>query len=216
MERSWKPAYDYDALLSKIRFASREAFQQMSIEPAPTTRASSIANPDGPDTRKARIAQRAIEEIKTFLGMTLYLWVVFGLFFLHEFIVLSQYKIDFQFYGLAIVNALVLAKVMLVAEDMHLGDRFKEKPLIFPILYKSVAFSVVFICFHIVEELIVDLVKHKPISESVASVGGGSLRGILGVGVIVAVALIPFFAFREVGRAIGERKLYSLLFVGGR
>jgi hypothetical protein len=35
------------------------------------------------------------------------------------------------------------------------------------------------------------------------------------VGIILAVALIPFFAFRAVGRAIGERELHSLMFTGG-
>ena len=36
-----------------------------------------------------------------FLGMTIYLWVIFGLFFLHEFVVLAQYKINLQFYGIS-------------------------------------------------------------------------------------------------------------------
>ncbi len=188
----------------------------MSTDPASPSRVSEVPGPDGPDRPKAGLVQRITEEIKRFIGMTIYLWVVIGLFVLHEFVVLAQYKIDYRFYGFAIINAFVLAKVMLVAEDMHLGDRFKAKPPVYPILYKSVIFSVVFILAHIIEELIVNLVKNKPISESVTSVGGGSLSGILAVGVIMAVALIPFFAFKEVGRAIGEKKLYSLLFAPGR
>lgn len=188
----------------------------MSTEPAPPTGVSRVATPDRPNRPKVGLRKRIIEEAETFLGITIYLWVMFGLFFLHEFVVLAQYKINFQFYGLAIVNALVLAKVMLVAEDMHLGDRFKTKPLVYPIVYKSVIFSILFMCAHIVEELIVDLVKKKPIAESVSSVGGGGLRGILAVGVIMAVALIPFFAYREIGRAIGNRQLHSLLFGQGR
>jgi hypothetical protein len=42
-----------------------------------------------------------------------------------------------------------------------------------------------------------------------------SLQGIVSVGAIVFVSLIPFFAFREIGRVIGKRELWSLLFSRG-
>ena len=108
-----------------------------------------------------------------------------------------------------------VAKVMLVADDLHLGQRFKEKPLVYPILYKSLVFTVVFICFHVLEESLIGVLKGKPISESLSSVGGSNLRGILSRAVIMIVALGPFFAFREISRAIGERELRSLLFTRG-
>ena len=50
---------------------------------------------------------------------------------------------------------------------------------------------------------------------SIPSIGGGTPSGVFFVGVILAVALIPFFAFREVGRVIGERELHSLMFTDG-
>ena len=50
---------------------------------------------------------------------------------------------------------------------------------------------------------------------SIPSFGGGGLKGISAVGMIMFVALIPFFAFKEIGRVIGERELYSLIFTRG-
>ena len=120
-----------------------------------------------------------------------------------------------RFYGFALVNALILGKVMLVAEDLHFADWFKERPLIYPILCKAVAFSVLFLVFDVVEEVLVGIFKGKTIDESIPSIGGGSLSGVFFVGIILAVALIPFFAFRAVGRAIGERELHALMFTGG-
>ena len=43
-------------------------------------------------------------------------------------------------------------------------------------------------------------------------IDGGSLEGILVVGIIMFVCLMPFFALREVGRVIGDDKLYELYF----
>jgi hypothetical protein len=85
------------------------------------------------------------------MQMFLYLPLVFGLLAIHQSIILSRYKIDYQSHGFAVINALVFAKVMLVAEDLRLGDRFDDKPLIYPILFKSLLFAIILICFHIVE-----------------------------------------------------------------
>ena len=35
------------------------------------------------------------------------------------------------------------------------------------------------------------------------------------MGMIMFVALIPFFAFKEIGRVIGERELHALIFKRG-
>ena len=43
--------------------------------------------------------------------------------------------------------------------------------------------------------------------------GGGSLKGILVVGIIMFFVLMPFFALKEIGRDIGDGKLYELFFI---
>src|SRR5258705_5962618 len=127
----------------------------MSAERAVTAEVPGVAKPDGFNPHPKNRPQRMIAEAKKFLGMTLYLWVLFLLFSFHESMILSEHHIGYAFFGLPIVNALVLAKVMLVADDLHLGQRFKEKPLVYPIVYKSLVFTVVFICFHVLEESLI-------------------------------------------------------------
>jgi hypothetical protein len=187
----------------------------MRAKPLQTDSASHISGEGTLPERKAGIKQRLFDEVISFLAIALYLWVVFGVFALHEWVVSAKDHIDYHFYGFALVNALVLGKVMLVAEDLHFADWFKDRPLIYPILFKAVAFSSLFLVFDVVEEVLVGVFKGKTIGESIPSIGGGSPSGVFFVGVILAVALIPFFAFREVGRAIGERALHSLMFTGG-
>jgi hypothetical protein len=130
--------------------------------------------------------------------------------------VLDRHHIDFSFFGVPLINALILGKVMLVAEDLHLGERFKERGLIYPIVYKSILFAIVFICFHVLEESIKAIFKGESILESLSSIGGGDLPGILSLAAIMTLALSPFFAFRELGRVIGERELRSLFLTGRR
>src|ERR1700730_2843251 len=187
----------------------------MRAKPIQTDDVSRIFGEGTLHERKLSLKQRAFDEVVKFLAIALYLWVTFGVFALHEWVVSAKDHIDYHFYGLAFVNALILGKVMLVAEDLYFADWVKDRPLIYPILCKAVAFSILFLVFDVVEEVIVGAFKGKTIGESIPVIGGGHPTGGFFVGVILAVALIPFFAFREIGRVIGERELHSLIFTSG-
>src|SRR6516162_8270380 len=105
---------------------------------------------------------------------------------------------------------------MLVAEDLHFADWFKDRPLIYSILCKAIAFSVLFLVLYFAEEVFVGMVKGKTIGESLPTIGGGSPSDVLFVGIILSIALIPFFGFREIGRVIGERQFMRCSFSSGR
>ena len=160
----------------------------------------------------AGLLARAAREVKKFLLIFVYLWTLFGLFALHASILLPGESIIYG-QGFAIVNAFVLAKVMFFAENLHVGENFRNRPLIYPILFKSALFAVILICFHLIEKVIVGALRGKAISESMPAIGSGSLDEMLSVGIIMFVVLIPFFAFREIARIIGEREMRKLLFV---
>ena len=173
------------------------------------------ADPVHTDGRQRNLLGKIINELKKFLGMAVYLWVMFGLMALHASVVLAERHISYKFYGFAIVNSLILAKVMLVAEDLHLGENFKDRPLVYPILYKAFLFAIVFICFDLAEEVLVGVVRGKTVAQSIPDIGGGSPSGVFFVAIILSVGLIPFFAFREIGRVIGKHELRSLIFTDG-
>jgi hypothetical protein len=164
-----------------------------------------------PNSHQHHLKEKASDEFKRFIVIFLYLWVVFGLLSVHKSFVLSQHHLDYPEHAFAIINAFVFAKVLLVAEHFHLGTRFKDRPLIYPILHKSFIFTVVLICFHVVESALVGLWHGNTVRNSLLAIGLGNVTGILSVGIMSFVVLLPFFAFREVGRVIGHRELSALL-----
>ena len=89
---------------------------------------------DGAQQHHPDLKRRAIAEGRRFLIMFLYLWVILALFALHERIVLRELSTSLPSQGFAFVNALVLAKVMLIGEDLDLGGWLRDRPLIYPIL----------------------------------------------------------------------------------
>jgi hypothetical protein len=161
--------------------------------------------------QKRTLKEKASDEFKRFIVIFLYLWVVFGLLSIHKSIVLSQHHLDTEEHAFAIINALVFAKVLLVGEDLKLGTRFGHRPLIYPILYKSFVFSALLIVFHIIETVAVGLWHGHTIAESLPPFLGWNPRGLLAVGVMCFVLLLPFFGFREIARVVGRRELRALL-----
>jgi RND family efflux transporter MFP subunit len=158
-----------------------------------------------------RLKTGAIEETRKLFGIFIYFWVLLSLFSFHKALLLNEESLIYQ-QGFALINALALAKVVLIGEFFHLGDNLKNRPLIYPIVSKSAIFAVLLICFHIIEETLVGVLHGKTISQSIPDIGGGKLQGILMVGIIMFVVLMPFFAFRELDRVIGTEELHTLLF----
>ena len=160
--------------------------------------------------RVQNLKQKGFLEFKRFMAIFLYLWVVFALLSIHETIIRAQHGLDYEAHTLAVINAFVFAKVLLVGEHFRLGSRFKRRPLIYPVLYKCLVFAVLLTSFRIVERIIVGMIGGKTLSEGLANIGGRTLVTIVSVSALAFVMLIPFFAFRELGRVIGEKELRSL------
>ena len=163
-----------------------------------------------PQSRSLR--ERVVEEFKRFVVIFLYLWLVFGLLSIHKSMVLTQQHLDYAEHTFAIINALVFAKVLLVGEQLHIGRRFENRPLIYSILHKSLVFSLVLISFHLMESVAVGVWHGHTVAESIPPLFGWDPKGLLGVGFTCFVLLLPFFAFREIARAIGHDRMRALLF----
>jgi hypothetical protein len=160
-------------------------------------------------TTSHTLKERAYRELKEFVVIALYLWVVFGLFLLYKSVILNE-DIGYVAKGVALINALILGKFVLIARAFHLGEQANEAPLIYPTLLKAALFSVVLACCKILEDAAVGFFHGKSFSQSIADLGGGTLKGILTLTVLLFVLLIPFFAFGELERVLGEGKLAQL------
>ena len=166
------------------------------------------------DTSHQTLKQKAYHELKEFFGIALYLWVILALFQLYRSLLLSEEHISVVAHqGFAIINALALAKVLLIAKALHLGEWVDDWPLIYPTLLKSGLFTIVLACFKILEDAGLGMYRGKSFQQSIADLGGGTLNGILCVSLILFVTLVPFFVITELQGVLGEGKLMQLFFL---
>lgn len=155
---------------------------------------------------------RALEEMKEYLLVTLYLWLLFALFAEYKRLLLQENGINLWNQSYAIVNAMIFGKVVLLGEVLKLGKRLEQQAPIWLVLGKSLIFTLLIMAFHVVEEAIRAWFEGKPLASSIQDFGGGSWQGIFVYAALLFVTLVPLFAFKEVQRVVGGEALRGLLF----
>jgi hypothetical protein len=160
--------------------------------------------------------QKILHEMIEYWLVVLYMALFFGVFFNYRRLILAHHGIGYEYYGISVIKALVLGKVVLVAESLRLGRRFEDKPLIVPTLYKSSIFTICVALFNVIESMILSFVHGMgpmgAVDELVNRYNYEWLAGAL----VVFFAFIPFFALRELRRVLGEKTLRQLFFQGDR
>jgi len=186
--------------------------RQLNLKSSNATRAAVSPIAAGEKTRKRGLKAWLVYEGKLFFAMFIYLFILFGLLNLHEYIVLAQHKIEFTKYGYGLINAWIFARILIVAENLHLGRSLEDRPLIYLILLKACLFMIVVVIVRCLEAVLVGLWNGRSLSESIHVIGGGGLEGIASVALTAAFAMIPFFAYREVARVMGDDEVRALIF----
>jgi hypothetical protein len=164
------------------------------------------------NSSKVSIAKRATDELKEFVIIAAYLYVCFTAIVYLKASILKANGIAFAPFGFAAIKALICAKFVSVGHMLHVGERFKSRPLIWPTLYKSFAFLILLLVLNALEEIVAGLVHHRAIADALAEFGGGTLDQLIATSIVGLLILIPFFAFRTLGEVLGERNMVRLFF----
>jgi len=90
-----------------------------------------------------KIKTKALAEFKSAFFLTIYFAAFFGSLTTYKRLVLANHNISFAEYGISLIDALILAKVILIGAAFRVGSRFNDRPLIIPALYKTFCFSII-------------------------------------------------------------------------
>jgi hypothetical protein len=164
------------------------------------------------DKKKRSLKEKIFHEMAEYWINVCYLTLVFAAFTQYRRFVLAAHNITYTNYWVALIEALILAKVIMVGDVVRLGRRLEHKPLIYSTLLKTVVFSLFVGAFTIIEEMIKGLWKGEGLTGGLIELLGKGNHELLAGCLIVLVAFIPFFAFRELARVLGDGKIWALFF----
>jgi len=167
---------------------------------------------NGGETPKTSIGRRITDEFIEFVIIAAYLYVCFTSLSYLKASILKAQGISFAPFGFAAVKALICAKFASVGHALHVGERFKTLPLIWPTLYRSFAFLILLLFLNALEEVVVGLMHGRKAIDSLAEMGGGTIDQLVATSIVGFLILVPFFAFRVLGEVVGGQNLVRVFF----
>ncbi len=166
-----------------------------------------MSHPEG------NLKQRLKHEFQKFIVYFVYLALFFCSFIFYRNLVVANFTNLYLHYSFGIIEALVIAKIILTGQILHLGENhFANYPLIVPTLYKASLFSLLVIFFGVVEHYVSGWVHGHTLQQMNLELTQASMNDIFARALVKYVAFIPFFGFLELERVMGEGKVYKLFF----
>jgi pilus assembly protein TadC len=153
--------------------------------------------------------EKARYEFKQLITIFAYLAFFFCTLTTYSMTLLKDYHSVYLNYGDALLKALVFAKVILIGEAFHLGKNQEGRPLLPIAVMKAFLYTLLVAAFHVLEQLVVRLVHGH---ELIGQFSDAKAVDVLARAFLVFCVFIPFFAFRELGRVLGEDEFYAILF----
>ena len=167
--------------------------------------------PDQNAAREPSLAQRAAHELRTYLGVTVYLWACFAALLFYKSTILHSEGVAYTAYGIAIVKALILGKFMLLGHAARLGERSPAGRIVTAILWQSLVFALMLILLTLVEEAAVGMFHGHTLQDTVNNFADGSLLEAVAIAVLMFMIMIPYFGSREIAQVHGDGTLVGLL-----
>jgi hypothetical protein len=163
------------------------------------------------DKKKGNLKNKIFHEMVEYWMNVIYLTLVFAAFTQYRRIILAAHDVTYTNYWVAVIEALILAKVIMIGAVLRLGRGLEHKPLIYPTLYKTVVFTLFCVVFTLLEHAIKGLWTGTGFMGGVAEFFGKG-HELLANSLVVFVAFFPFFGVKELGRVLGQDKIQALFF----
>jgi hypothetical protein len=149
---------------------------------------------------------RKLAEVFLFLALFLCALATYRMLWLDEF------RAGYLRYSAALIEALVLSKIILLGEYARLGKTYEDRPLVFFAVYKSLIFALLVASFYVVEDVVKGFLHGQDLTRTFHEL---SMDELLLRNLVVFCAFLPFFTLREMQRVLGDVKLADLFFRRG-
>src|SRR5579862_5523266 len=147
--------------------------------------------------------QKVVHEAHLFLIYTFFLWILFGVFNIYQRLLLDEYSNHTIYYGYSLVEALILAKIILVGKQLGIGKNLMKLPLIYVVFYKTIIFSLLVLGFMLLEHFLFGYIEGHKIAKIYHEIFSHRINIMLAKIFIMFIIFIQFFSFLELNTILG-------------
>ena len=160
-----------------------------------------------------RVGHGLAHMVMHLLPPTLYFFVAFNLIVFTTNLLIHDYWFKAAGFILATTTALIVGKAVLVADKIKLIDRFRGAPLIQPILYKTIFYTLVVLVVRVVERFLrfsidgrgFDTAFHDALHDF-------TWRHFAAILIWIFTCFLIYVSATEIAYLMGEGQMYRLFF----
>ena len=154
-------------------------------------------------------------ELLELAGPTLFFFLAFNIIAFTKKLFLEDYHISFSgFFVTASIGALLVGKVVLLADGIPFINRFPQKPLIYNVVWKTAIYSLAALVVQFLEEFLFLIWHHQSLTTASAKIWHGiHWPHFWAVHILLCYFLLIYVSFRELAHTFGEARFFHL-FIG--
>ncbi len=153
------------------------------------------------------------KEIKTLSITMLYFALWFGFMIGMKILLLKEYNVEVYGLSMALIGALIVAKVILIADHIPMGSWIEKQPAIIDILFRTFIYSIGIVIILILEKGIEARHEYGGFFNAIPQVFNHADKYHLYVNTIgVVFALLGFNFLSLIGKHLGEGGYKNILF----
>ncbi|WP_422001372.1 hypothetical protein [Reyranella sp.] len=147
------------------------------------------------------------------LPPTLYFLIAFNLIVFTTNLLIHDYWFTLSGFLLATTTGLIVGKAVLVANKIRVIDRFRGAPLIQPILYKTIFYSLVVLIVRLVERLIRIALDDRGFAQAFeAALNDFTWHRFAAIQIWIFTCFLIYVTATELGYLMGEGQMFRLFF----
>jgi hypothetical protein len=152
-------------------------------------------------------------EFRALFPVWLFFFLAFSLLRLTQSVIIRQYGFHSSTPSLVLLGSLIVAKTFFFLERFRFVEIFKEKPLIYDVVWKTVIYFVGAFAIYVLEQLLELTIRHHNMTHAWALISTAiATPRFWIIQLWLLMLLFVFTAARETIDAVGRKRLIALWF----
>ena len=161
----------------------------------------------------AKVAATIKRDFLEILPAMIFFALLFNIVAYTRALMLEQYSISLTVSAGATILALVVAKVILVVDMFSFVDRFRDKPVIYNVLWRTFLYSLVALFIEYLEEFIPSIwADHGVLVANRAVFEEFVWQKFAAVHIWLTLGIFAYCATTEITSSLGKKRFHELLF----